>query len=296
MRMLYVALFISIFFQSSTSLAQTPDNDNAETNRLYSSCQSALAENKASLQDNYCHQMILAMYPAIYVTRHILADIAEENETSCDKRKFDIIKDIQTSPPSNNRLEFFLPKNIAKNFVEFIESGTDIADFPLLYSTAERAMAQSILNWDKRDVPIFDEATKKENLSAIAKTMEGGNKPDAFDLMRSCKKTITKDAAPAPLCEATISGVLIIYSLVKNHLPTSYPSTHLCHEEKNALLAEFTAKRLRCFPDSDDLKKQIAKKISDHWKPEFDTPEIGKTDTAAYLATSIISQLYPCPP
>lgn len=290
-RTFFISLLVSLLPYSGQSIAK-PVPDTSETNTLYRSCKNLLHDATRPEAD-YCAQLISALYPTIYATRGIIARKAEESETSCEKRKFDIIEDIQQIPPTNDILKNFSYTEIARNFITFIDSNSKISEFPFLESLADRAMAQSIIDW-KKHTPQSNLTTVETELSQDMKdSLEIGKNWGSLDLIRSCEKFLTTEKGDR-LCNATISGALIIYSLGKNHKLPHYKESDACHEEKNALLHEFVQKRSACFPNGKNLKKKIAADIVRTGSLEMEMKPRTERSSAAYWMASKLSFLYRC--
>lgn len=266
--------------------------DTSDVGILYRSC-SKVALGDPAKQSDYCAQLISAMYPAIFATRGIIAPIVQEQETRCDRRKYDIVRDVQQIPPTAEVLENFSHEKIARNYIALINSGTAAGEFPFLQSPADRAMAQSIVDWNKHtlkpNTPDAAEVLSQE----MQRSLERGKTKNVRNLINSCENYLRTEDHDN-LCNATISGVLIAYSLSKHHKLPHYTQEDACHQEKNDLLQEFTENRNACFPEAKNLKTRIAADLVRAGNAEIKTNPRTAASPAAYWAASKISHFYSC--
>lgn len=262
-----------------------------QTGILYDACKASLHAGAQELESNYCYQMISAVALSLYTTRHVLAAVPSENETNCEIKKYDALQDIKEIPP---RMEdTFSPTEIARTFVDFIDSGAAVQQFPWLTSFAERAFAQMLWDWDKLPRQEIDAATRTKEMAALSALSSANSKPDSLELLKSCEN-YAADNADSTLCSAAVGGFLIVHSLAQKHRLPVYSEPVACFKEKNEFLKEFAQKRLGCFQAGVDLKKDAARRIVKTAKQKIETSPEDKRNNAIYSAVSLLTRAYTC--
>ncbi len=288
-----IACFVAllVFLIAPTAQALSNPKEDPEIAALYKSCAASLSATDEELESNYCYQMISTLRPAAFATRNYIPTVNDEN--SCKKRKSDTLHDdISKIPPVIS--SFFSHEEAARSFVALIDSGVEIRDFPLLTSLADRAYAQILADWDKMPHQKPDDSALRKAAEINRKIGEGSAfKPDSTDLINSCKND-GQQTGDNSLYRASISGVLVIYSLAKSHRLPTYPESDTCYQEKNAFLQDFIKARQGCFTPDTDLKKQAAEYIASRWRPEMETAPNKQRSNAPYTAAGLLSSLYDC--